>query len=409
MRRPHRRRFLHLAAGAVVLSAGARPARAQAYPTRPITLVVPFAAGGSFDVIARVITPRLSEILGQQVIVENVGAAAGIVGVNRVAHATPDGYSVLLGTVGTHAYNPALYKKLPYNPAADFAPVGLVAEQPLVLIARKDFPANTLPEFIAYAKANAAKLQYGSAGVGSTTHLACALLNAAAGIEVTHVPYRGAGPAMADMIGGQIQYMCSNTPGALPQIQGGTVKAIALLARGRSQLMPELATADEQGLADFEAIAWSGLFLPKGTPAAIVSKLNLAASEAMDSQAVQDRMHELGTTLVGTDRRSSEYLQMLVEREIAKSGRPSRRPASPRTDHRHSIANIRLCPSGSPAAFVVGASHLLRRDLLTHLDRQPRYQNAPPDGDGLARDYCLMPFTATILNFAYFSPILSAA
>ena len=409
MRRPHRRRFLHLAAGAVVLSAGARPARAQAYPTRPITLVVPFAAGGSFDVIARVITPRLSEILGQQVIVENVGAAAGIVGVNRVAHATPDGYSVLLGTVGTHAYNPALYKKLPYNPAADFAPVGLVAEQPLVLIARKDFPANTLPEFIAYAKANAAKLQYGSAGVGSTTHLACALLNAAAGIEVTHVPYRGAGPAMADMIGGQIQYMCSNTPGALPQIQGGTVKAIALLARGRSQLMPELATADEQGLADFEAIAWSGLFLPKGTPAAIVSKLNLAASEAMDSKAVQDRMHELGTTLVGTDRRSSEYLQMLVEREIAKSGRPSRRPASPRTDHRHSIANIRLCPSGSPAAFVVGASHLLRRDLLTHLDRQPRYQNAPPDGDGLARDYCLMPFTATILNFAYFSPILSAA
>jgi tripartite-type tricarboxylate transporter receptor subunit TctC len=156
--------------------------------------------------------------------------------------------------------------------------------------------------------------------VGSTTHLACALLNAAAGIEVTHVPYRGAGPAMADMIGGQIQYMCSNTPGALPQIQGGTVKAIALLARSRSPLMPELATADEQGLADFEAIAWSGLFLPKGTPAAIVSKLNLAASEAMDSKAVQDRMHELGTTLVGADRRSSEYLQMLVEREIAKWG-----------------------------------------------------------------------------------------
>jgi tripartite-type tricarboxylate transporter receptor subunit TctC len=189
-----------------------------------------------------------------------------------------------------------------------------------VLIARKDFPPNTLPEFIAYAKANAAKLQYGSAGVGSTTHLACALLNAAAGIEVTHVPYRGAGPAMADMIGGQIQFMCSNTPGALPQIQGGTVKAIALLARGRSQLMPELATAHEQGLADFEANAWSGLFLPKGTPAAIVSKLNLAAGETMDSKAVQDRMHELGATLVGADRRSSEYLQLLVEREIAKWG-----------------------------------------------------------------------------------------
>jgi tripartite-type tricarboxylate transporter receptor subunit TctC len=316
MKLPHRRQFLHLAAGAAALPAVSRFAWAQAYPTRPITLVVPFAAGGSFDVIARVITPRLSEILGQQVIVENVGAAAGIVGVNRVAHATPDGYSVLLGTVGTHAYNPALYKKLPYNPAADFAPVGLVAEQPLVLIARKDFPPNTLPEFIAYAKANAAKLQYGSAGVGSTTHLACALLNVAAGINVTHIPYRGA------MIGGQIQYMCSNTPGALPQIQGGTVKAIALLARGRSQLMPELATAHEQGLADFEANAWSGLFLPKGTPAAIVSKLNLAASEAMDSKAVQDRMHELGTTLVSAERRSPGYLQVLVEQEIGKWGPP---------------------------------------------------------------------------------------
>jgi tripartite-type tricarboxylate transporter receptor subunit TctC len=183
-----RRTFVHLAAGATALRGLPRMAWAQAYPTRPVTLLVPFAAGGSFDVIARVITPRFSELLGQQVIVENVGAAAGIVGVSRVAHATPDGYSMLLGTVGTHAYNPALYKKLPYNPAADFAPVGLIAEQPLVLIARKDFPPNTLPEFIAYAKANAANLQYGSAGVGSTTHLACALLNAAAGMNVTHIP-----------------------------------------------------------------------------------------------------------------------------------------------------------------------------------------------------------------------------
>src|ERR1700746_1377571 len=297
MRRPDRRQFFHLAAGAFAAPAIARHALADAYPSRPVTLVVPFAAGGSFDVIARVITPRLSEILGQQVIVENVGAAAGIVGVNRVAHAVPDGYSVLLGTVGTHAYNPALYKKLPYNPAADFAPVGLIAEQPLVLIARKDFPPNTLPEFIAYAKANAAKLQYGSAGGGSTTHLACALLNAAAGIEVTHVPYRGAGPAMADMIGGQIQYVCSNTPGALPQIQGGTVKAIALLARSRSPLMPELATAHEQGLADFEVIAGSGLFLPRSTPAAIVTKLNIALRGTVESKPVQDRMHELGATV----------------------------------------------------------------------------------------------------------------
>ena len=299
-----------------------RTAWAQAYPVRPITLVIPFAAGGAFDVIARVMTPRLSEILHQQVIVENIGAAAGIVGTNRVAHAAPDGYTMLLGTVGTHAYNPALYKRLPYNPASDFTPVGLVAEQPMVLIVRKDFPANTLAEFIAYTKANNAKLQYGSAGVGSTTHLACALLNAATGINVTHVPYRGGGPAMADMIGGQVHYMCSNAPGALPQMQGGTVKAIALLSRDRSPLVPDLATAHEQGVADFDAVSWSGLFLPKGTPAPIVTKLNLAVSEAIDSKAVHDRMYELGTTLVHSDRRSPAYLQALVEREVAKWGPP---------------------------------------------------------------------------------------
>src|SRR5262245_40693939 len=317
MKRPNRRQVLQLAAGAAALPAMPRLAHAQAWPTRPITMVVPFAAGGAFDVIARVLTPRLSESLRQQVIVENVGAAAGILGTNRVARATPDGYSVLLGTVGTHAYNPALYKRLPYDPVSDFAPVALVAEQPMLLIARKEIPPNTLPEFIASAKANGEKVYYGSAGVGSTTHLGCALLNAQAGINVTHVPYRGGAPAMADMIGGQIHYMCSNAPGALPQMQGGTVKGIALLSRERSPLAPELPTAHEQGLTDFEAITWSGLFLPKGTPPAIVTKLNLALGEAMDSKAVQGRMLELGTTLPGAAQRSPEYLQALVEREIA--------------------------------------------------------------------------------------------
>jgi tripartite-type tricarboxylate transporter receptor subunit TctC len=166
----------------------------------------------------------MSESLGQQVIVENIGAAAGIVGTNRVAKAAPDGYTFLLGSVGTHAYNATLYKKLPYNPATDFAPVALFAEQPMVLITRKDFPANNLQEFIAYAKANGAKLQYGSAGVGSTTHLGCALLNAATGINTTHVPYRGGGPAMLDLIAGQVHYMCSNSASALPQIASNITK-----------------------------------------------------------------------------------------------------------------------------------------------------------------------------------------
>ena len=172
--------------------ASTAPAAAQDWPTRPVTMVVPFAAGGAFDVMGRVFTTRMSESLGQQVIVENIGAAAGIVGTNRVAKAAPDGYTFLLGSVGTHAYNATLYKKLPYNPATDFAPVALFAEQPMVLITRKDFPASNLQEFIAYAKANEAKLQYGSAGVGSTTHLGCALLNAATGINTTHVPIAAA-------------------------------------------------------------------------------------------------------------------------------------------------------------------------------------------------------------------------
>jgi tripartite-type tricarboxylate transporter receptor subunit TctC len=283
---------------------------------------VPFAPAGAFDVMARVFTPYLTQILGQQVIVENVGAAAGIVGTNRVAKATPDGYTFLLGTVGTHAYNPSLYKKLPYNAVTDFAPVALVAEQPMVLITRKDFPADTLPEFIAYVKANAAKLQYGSAGVGSTTHLGCALLNSAAGLDVTHVPYRGGGPVMADLIAGQVHYMCSNSAGALPQIEGGTVKGIALLARARSSLIPTLATAEEQGLKDFEAITWTAFFLPKGTPPEIVDKLHAATVQMMDTPALAERMRELGVTLVPSERRSPQYLADFVAREIEKWGAP---------------------------------------------------------------------------------------
>jgi tripartite-type tricarboxylate transporter receptor subunit TctC len=313
---------IRVAAAGAALAAFCSSATAQDWPSRPVTMVVPFAAGGAFDVIARVFTPQLSQSLGQQVIVENVGAAAGIVGTNRVAKATPDGYVFLFGSVGTHAYNQTLYKKLPYNAASDFAPVALIVEQPMVLLTHRDFPANTLQEFIAYAKANAGKLQYGSAGVGSTTHLGCALLNSAAGIEITHVPYRGGGPVMADLIAGQVHYMCSNSAGALPQIQSNTLKGIALLARERTSLMPSLPTAHEQGLTDFEAITWNAFFLPKGTPPEIVKKLNAATVQMMDTPALAERMQELGVTLVPSERRSPEYLQKFVEREIEKWGVP---------------------------------------------------------------------------------------
>jgi tripartite-type tricarboxylate transporter receptor subunit TctC len=314
--------LIRIIAAVAALLAAAAPAMAQDWPTRPVTMVVPFAAGGAFDVIARVFSPQLSHSLGQQVIVENVGAAAGIVGTNRVAKATPDGYQFLFGSVGTHAYNQTLYKKLPYNAATDFAPVALIVEQPMVLLVRKDFPANTLQEFIAYVKANSAKLQYGSAGVGSTTHLSCALLNSAAGLDITHVPYRGGGPVTADLIAGQVHYMCSNSASSFPQITGGTLKGIALLAHERSPLLPSLATAHEQGLANFEAITWNAFFLPKDTPAAIVKKLNEATNEAMNTPAIKERMHELGVTLVAPERRSPEYLQKFVEGEIEKLAGP---------------------------------------------------------------------------------------
>ena len=297
-------------------------ARAQTYPSRPITMVIPFAAGGSFDVIGRILAARMSEILGQQVIVENTSGAAGIIGVNRVANAAPDGYTFLLGSIGTHAYNQTIYKKPRYDATADFTPVALFAEQPMVLTTRKNFPANNLPEFIDYLKKNSTKLQFGSAGPGTTTHLGCALLNSVIGVNVTHVPYRGGGPAANDLIGGQIDYMCLNMGSAAPLIMGKQVKAIATLSRSRSPAMPDLATAHEQGLVDFDVVTWNAFFLPKGTPPEVVYKLNDATSQAMDTPATKNRMHDIGVTGVALERRSPEYLAKFVVDEIARWAGP---------------------------------------------------------------------------------------
>ena len=297
-------------------------AHAQTYPSRPVTMVVPFSAGGSFVVLGRLLTGRMSEVLGQQVIVDNTTGAAGIIGTSRVANATPDGYTFLLGSIGTHAYNPTIYKNLRYNAATDFAPVGLVADQPMVLVARKDFPASNLPEFIAYVKANSAKLQYGSAGVGSTTHLSCSLLNSAIGVNVTHVPYRGGGPAAQDLIAGQIDYLCLNIGGAAPLVTSNTVKGIATLTRNRAPNIPSLATAHEQGLTDFDISTWNAFFLPKDTPAAIVKRLNEATSATIDAPTVQARLHELGVVAAAPERRSPEYLGKFVRAEIERWAGP---------------------------------------------------------------------------------------
>jgi tripartite-type tricarboxylate transporter receptor subunit TctC len=293
-------------------------AQAQTYPSRSIVMVVPFAAGGTFDVMGRIMAVRMSELIGHQVVVENTTGAGGIVGVTRVINAAPDGYTLLLGSTGTHAYNQSIYKKRRYDAVNDFTPVTLWSEQPMVLEARKDLAANTFPEFAALLKANGAKMQYGSAGAGSTTHLACSLLNSKVGVNITHVPYRGSAPAANDLIGGQIDYLCGNLGAAAPLIFGKQVKAIAVLSRGRSPLMPDLASAHEQGLTDFDVTTWTAFFLPKGAPRAIVDKLNEVAHATMETPAIKKRMIEIGVTGVAPERRSPEYLAKFVADEVTR-------------------------------------------------------------------------------------------
>ena len=309
---------------AAIAIAGIVPSHAQTWPTRPITLIVPFAAGGPVDTIARILAARMSETLKQQIVIENIGGAGGMTGAARVAKAAPDGYQFVLGGASTHAVNQTLYKKPLYNAATDFAPVALVVEQPIVLVTRKELPVGNLAEFIAYAKANQAKMQYGSGGAGSTPHLACALLNAAIGVMVTHVPYRGTGPATQDMIAGRIDYQCPLGATAIPQIASDKIKPIAILTRNRSPIVPSLASAHEQGLVDFEASTWNAAFLPKGTPAAIVAKLNAAIVATMETPAVQERLRDIGATVVAPERRTPDYLGQFVAREIEKWAVPIR-------------------------------------------------------------------------------------
>jgi tripartite-type tricarboxylate transporter receptor subunit TctC len=305
-----------------ILLAATSMALAQAYPAKPMTMVIPFAAGGPTDVLGRVMAQRMSEILGQQVIVENVGGAGGMTGSKRVADAAPDGYTFVLGTVGTQAQSQTMYKRPLYHAATDFAPVALIAEVPIVLITRNDLPVNNLQEFIAYGKANQGKMQYGSAGAGSATHLGCVLLNYLIGVDITHVPYRGTGPAMQDLQGGRIDYLCEIVSTAKPQIDGGTVKAIAIMTKERSPALPNVPTGLEQGVPNLEAYTWNAIFLPKGTPADIVKRLNDATVEAMKTPGVRERLEALGAVIVPEDRATPEYLDLFVKREIDKWAGP---------------------------------------------------------------------------------------
>jgi tripartite-type tricarboxylate transporter receptor subunit TctC len=296
----------------------AHSATAQEWPTRPVTMVVPFAAGSASDTLARILGARLSEVLGQQVIIENVGGAGGMTGVARVAKAAPDGYQFVLGGIDTFAQNQTLYKKPLYNSVGDFEPVALMVEQAILLVTRNELPVKDLKEFTTYTKANQAKMQYGSAGAGSGSHLACAQLNAALGVEVTHVPYRGSPPAMQDLIAGRIDYFCALAAAAMPQIGSNTMRPVAILTRNRSPILPNLASAHEQGLTDFDSYFWSGFFLPKGAPAAIVRRLHAAAVATLNTPSVQERLKEVGVTVVAPERRSPDYLKSFLNGEIEK-------------------------------------------------------------------------------------------
>ena len=311
-------RYAMLLLGCVI--ACNNPAAAENWPVRPLTMVVPFAAGGGTDVLGRILGRRLSEILGQQVIIENVGGAGGMVGSARVAKAPPDGYQFVLGS-RADAINQTLYKNPLYNFATDLAPVVLIADQPTLLVARNDLPVGNLAQFIAYARANQATMQMASAGAGSTGHLDCMLLNAVIGINVTHVPYRGGRPAMQDLIAGRIDYICTLSATARQQIEGKLIKAIAILSRDRSAMLPALASAREQGL-DFEASTWFGFFLPKGTPEPIIQKLNAATVAAIVTPSVQEQLKDVGAVAVAPERRSPGYLHKFVLSEIAKNAAP---------------------------------------------------------------------------------------
>lgn len=309
-----RRVLAVLTLAAAVLAA---PAQA-AYPERPITLIVPFAAGGPTDVIARIVAEPMSKALGQQIVVENVAGAGGTTGTVRAAQAAPDGYTLEMGHMGTHGAAPALYPDLKYDPTKDFSPIGLAAGTPILVVARKDFPAKDLREFVQYLKANSEKLNEAHAGVGSVSFTTCALFNSIVGAKPTRAAYRGTGPALNDLVAGQVDYMCDQIVNLVPQIQAGTIKAYGVALPQRSPALPDVPTTKEGGLAEFQVSAWNAIFAPKGTPKDIVKKLNDALKKALADENTRKRILDLGGDLSNTDAQTPEGLGKLVASEVTR-------------------------------------------------------------------------------------------
>jgi tripartite-type tricarboxylate transporter receptor subunit TctC len=309
-------RFALTVLSALATIAGAGIASAQSWPTRPVTMVVPFAAGSSSDTAGRILAVGLSEALGQQVIIENIGGGGGMTGTARVAKAAPDGYQFVFASVDSMAIVPTMHKRPLYNSVTDFTAAGLVVDQPIVLITRKDLPVNTLQEFVAYAKANQGKMQFGSSGIGSGSHFSCAKLNAALGIDPTHVPYRGSGLAMQDLIGGRIDYFCALGAAAMGPLEAGNAKAIALLTSERSTLFPTLRTSKEQGLPGIDSYFWTAFFFPKDTPDAIVQKLYDATTQTLKLPATVERLKRAGVAPIAPELRTPTYLKTFIGTEV---------------------------------------------------------------------------------------------
>jgi tripartite-type tricarboxylate transporter receptor subunit TctC len=310
------RKLVAIAAAAVALSAAA--AHAQSWPNRPVTMVVPFAAGGPTDVVARIVAEHMSRTIGQQIVVENVTGAGGTTGITRAKQAAPDGYTLAMGHMGTHGAAPALYPNLRYDPAKDFEPIGLAAGTPILIVAKKDFPANNLKEFIAELKANGPKLNEANAGVGSVSHTTCTLFQSLTGTKFTRVPYRGTGPALNDLVGGQVDFGCDQIVNLVPQISAGNIKPIAIATPERSPSLPDVPTTKEAGLPEYEVSAWNAIFAPKGTPKEITARLVDALDKALSDETVRKRLFDLGGVIPEGAGRGPEALQKLVESEVAR-------------------------------------------------------------------------------------------
>ena len=291
---------------------------AQAWPTRTITLIVPFAAGGATDVSARLVAEHMSRTLGQQIVVQNVPGAGGTIGSTRAMRAEPDGYTILMGHVGTHAVAVSLYPNLAYKPDVDFEPIGLVSEFPMLIVARKDFPPKDLKEFVAYVKANHAKLNVGHAGVGSVFFITALLLHSILNVKPTMVPFNGGLPAMNALVAGQVDYLCADATTGAPQLEAGKIKAYAIASPRRNPALPNVPTTAEAGLPEFQTSAWFALFAPKGTPQPMLDRLTDALDQALDDDVTRKRMVALASDIPDKPRRGQQPLRALVKSEIAR-------------------------------------------------------------------------------------------